>query len=186
MPLYDENGQPLKDIFGNTLKMECRWEWWVGTYGGKRFIGGEAGIYSRIVAYNEDDEACNFPLVAPYSDNMIQPFLNFQSMAVNEMPTVIRVYDKHNYGLPLIEQDTRDYALFGDHYWNLAAKWNEDKKYEQGDLALEVEYEIKDDATRTAFLEAAQENPNISVRYENGSDYVTIYWQPVEMEAKEI
>jgi hypothetical protein len=112
---------------------------------------------------------------------MIRPFLNFQSLAVNEMPTVIRVYDKNNYGLPLIEQDTRDYALFGDHYWNLATKKN-DGKYEQGDLALEVEYEIKDDATRTAFLEAAQENNNIQIWHENGSDFVTIYWAPEETE----
>jgi hypothetical protein len=178
-PLYDENGQSLKDIFGNTLKLEHRWEWWVGTYGLGSFIGGEAGIYSRIVAYNEEGEACEFPAVAPYSNNIFQSIINYESLAVNEMPTKIYIYDKNNYGLPLIEQDTRDYALFGDHYWNLAVKKNEGE-FSQGDLALEVEYEIKDDATRTAFIEAAQENSNILIRYENGSDYVTIYWQPKE------
>jgi hypothetical protein len=43
----------------------------------------------------------------------------------------------------LIEQDTRDYALFGDHYWNLATKKNEGN-YIRGEFAMEKAFGFSD------------------------------------------
>jgi hypothetical protein len=198
--VYDVNGNQIKDQFGNTFKLEYRFENWLGEYGTfsiidiapkdkekygiedmvSATIGGECGLYARVVVYNAEGNPVKYPGFTPYKDsiNIVQSLTSYSAVIPPlELPTTTYVYPKGDPDNPILMSDTRDYAINDDDWWNYAVVSNKEKLYKE-DLGYKVEYEIRDPQLADAFMKAALSDPEVAVS--RVGDIITVDWIPTE------
>jgi hypothetical protein len=177
--MLGDDGNLVTDEFGNIYMVEYRVESWVGNYGWGNMIGGESGIYTRIVVYDKDGNPSQLPGFSPYKNNPLQSNLTFQSIILDELPMKTYVYNRNNPDEPLLEYDTRDHALNGDDYWPFCAR-KTDETIPKEELIYKVEYEVSDERLRKKFFDAAEDNENWDVTLDGNK--IIIEWEPLKNE----
>lgn len=149
---------------------EYRLQFWKGSYGYGFAYGGEIGLYSRDLAWAK---------LNPYEQSGgINDWFDLYACVSgeDEIRTVQTIYDA-NTGLPLLKNDTGDYAEGGDHFWNLAiqSKYG----YSKDDLMVIEKLYVSDPKMLAAMENAMKENKNLKILElgeENGEQYIAVQY----------
>jgi len=172
MDLYDD----LSGLLGMDLETEIlvftpdgsdkeyRLQFWRGSYCSGGAYGGEIGLYQRSSAEAEK---------MPYSDeNPLKKFIYYECVSgEDEIRTKQEFFSAYD-GTPLIMNDTKDYAVEGDHFWNLAIKT--DQGFHAEDLVVIETLTIKDKNMKDKIIEEIKKNDNLTLREDlmEGDDIV--------------
>jgi hypothetical protein len=162
--------------------VEYRLQYWKGSYCWEDLFGGEIGLYYRDL---NDAQARPY---TPHKDLSLEElkrlmptmtqqeidnyFINYQCVPEGQqLPMVLEIYTQD--GQRVLDNDTRDYAENGDHYWNFASTRNDNPRLTKDDIYIVTKLEVSDPTLRQDMYNALKKD---GVNVVQNGDFLSITW----------